>query len=256
MWILKNVLKNSFSIKLYRTAFTYTLKMDKAYLRYLNEDKFSLCFYCKHDEFRINRQFNFSRQLSEPINTFLSRVNTNVEKQVNKKRKRKKNAEELQQIEVKSFLTRNAEVVQNDIPCKDVFVHENIIELHLLNMVYSVIVNSPFVDSLSLPKSLMSGFAVYPNEFESVFTDIRLSDYSWYASQDKLNWRLIGSGFLYTPTNLEIGSYLKLVCVPKNQNHEGPVAETISNETVSAGPGVCPFEIRHKFTMNKCSKNE
>ena len=41
---------------------------------------------------------------------------------------------------------------------------------------------------------------------------------------------------------------LKLVCLPKNGSKVGEQTEVISTESVSAGPGVCPFDNRQLHT--------
>nr|CAD7442221.1 unnamed protein product [Timema bartmani] len=66
----------------------------------------------------------------------------------------------------------------------------------------------------------------------------------------------VGEGYFYTPSTSDIGHKLKLSCVPKNGDQEGPQSEVISSTSVGAGPGMCPFEKRHVFTKERLpSKN-
>nr|CAD7399154.1 unnamed protein product [Timema cristinae] len=67
---------------------------------------------------------------------------------------------------------------------------------------------------------------------------------------------IVGEGYFYTPSTSDIGHKLKLNCVPKNGDQEGPQSEVISSTSVGAGPGMCPFEKRHVFTKERLpSKN-
>ena len=44
---------------------------------------------------------------------------------------------------------------------------------------------------------------------------------------------------------------MKLEITPKESNRQGPKFEIISKNSVTAGPGKCPFEDRHAFTSEK-----
>lgn len=60
--------------------------MNEAFLRYeKGNEMFDISFRYVDETMNVDRQFNFSRQAAESVNNFLSRVDTNVCKFVNKK---------------------------------------------------------------------------------------------------------------------------------------------------------------------------
>ncbi|KAJ8940052.1 hypothetical protein NQ314_010884 [Rhamnusium bicolor] len=195
--------------------------MDKAYLRRLNNEKFQIAFKYVNEELKVDRQFNFNRQLSETVDTFLTRTE----------------------------LPRHA-------ICGDVFQPGKNVVLEILNRKYDLLINSPWVDAISLPISILATFPLYPTKFEAVFTDKDLSVFTWSKSKDQKEWTVVGNNYIFTPSNEEIGHYLKLSCTPKNSTLEGPIIETVSTCTAEASPGLCPFEIRHQFTENKTEGKE
>lgn len=64
----------------------YLLRMNEAFLRYENgSDVFDITFRYMDEATMVDRQFNFSRQITESVNKFLSRIDVNVCKIINKK---------------------------------------------------------------------------------------------------------------------------------------------------------------------------
>ncbi|CAH1175936.1 unnamed protein product [Phaedon cochleariae] len=239
----------------------YIFNMEKAYLRYLGEDsnQFEFSFKYKNEDLKIDRQFNFCRKLSENVEVFLSRVTTNVGKIVNKKSKKKMKKENNIQLDqtVTALLYLGDKELEKTKLCSDVFqIGNHNIVFKLLDRNYEVIINSPWVDSMSLPMSILANFPTYPSKFDTVFTDKELSEFTWSKSVDDTTWTHVGKGFIYIPTNEDINHYLKLSCVPKNENSEGPTAEAVSVCKVDASPGQCPFETRHNFTRERARDNE
>lgn len=241
---------------------TYLFKMDKAYLRRLNDtEQFEFAFrYIDHD-LKIDRQFNFNRRLTENIDAFLTRVTTNFEKVASKKLKKKKKKtgtpiEEEEEIKTDVRLFSDNNEVAKDSICNDVFVPGRHIILKLASTKYEIVINSPWIDSISLPTSMLATFPAYPSKFETVFTDKELSTFVWSKSKDKKIWTDISNDFICVPSNEEIEHYLKLSCTPKNCSSEGPCTETISECKVEASPGKCPFETRHEFTKERSAGNE
>ena len=110
---------------------------------------------------------------------------------------------------------------------------------------YRVVVNTAAVKAIRLPKAIMSPFIVYPNVVLE-FCAPKDCRYQWYRKQTKSKdneWDLVGEGFYYNTSSADIGSQLKVVCLPIN----GLPKEAISEEPVGANPGLCPFEERHVF---------
>lgn len=228
--------------------------MDKAYMRCPEgSDVFELSFQYFNQELNINRQFNFSRKLSESVNTFLARVNTNITKVLDKKQKKRKNADEnpTNDSSKQVQLTQNGEQVNSELLCEDLFKIGGDIRLKLMDQEYTVVINTPWVKNIVLPTSMLANFPVYPAKFETLFLDKNLSQFTWYKSLDKTNWNVAGTGFLYTPSKSDIDCFLKLDCIPRNETDVGPVTETISTGKIEADPGQCPFDIRHGFTRDK-----
>lgn len=251
-------LSNIRIIKTLQTSFlhTYTFKMDKAYLRHSN-GTFDISFHLIHSGFNVDRRFNFSRKLDEPVSSFLTRVNANVEKVVNKKKKKKKNEYSVMESEehkVTASLLQENSVINDEVLCETVFKDNNKnVYLRVLDKDYLIIINAPYINTISLPNSILANFPVYPSKFEAVFAKKSLCEFIWYVSNNKKSWNKAGEGFIYIPSNADINSHLKLTCIPKNEVSEGPIVEVIADVAVDASPGECPFEYRHMFTKNRCT---
>ncbi|KAJ3656962.1 hypothetical protein Zmor_015999 [Zophobas morio] len=234
----------------HRCLHKHICKMNQAYLRHLDDsEKFELTFQYVDPAAKIDRQFNFCRQVSESVNAFTQRVATNVEKVI--KKKTKNQPQEAVQVAV----SVNGSLVEDEtVSCRDIFTRlNNNVTLSVCNKEFKVIINSPWISGVVLPSSILAGFPVYPMKFESVYTDKGVSEFRWFKSVDKKDWTLVGEGFVYETSNSDVGNFLKLSCLPKCGDVEGPVAEAVSSVKVEAGPGFCPFETRHQFTTEKCS---
>lgn len=239
-------------------------KMQNAYVRcHEGAEDFQFSFQLRNELLGVDRQFNFSRQLSEKVSDFLSRISTNIERSVNKKKKRQKLTGEEEKQEdpnkIEASLLRGGELVPGDQLCKDILFDSGLCLL-VLGTEYSVILNAPWVSLITLPSSIMAGFPVYPLKLEVLFADKSDCTFCWYknigANTGKrlsANWVEVGSGFYYTPNTCDIGCHLKVVCAPQNGSVCGPSSEGISTNPVEAGPGACPFELRHAFTKERLS---
>lgn len=280
-------IKKSFQTVCFRYKHINNSRMDgtkTAYFHLLEgSDKFKVCFHYINDQINVSRQFNFERQLTETVENFLLRVTKNLEKivlsKLNKKRK-KGQLEEGQNdaVTVELISSENSKVSITET-CLDVFFSNKYkpgsLLLRMIGLDYTIAINYPWIDSLDLPSSIMAGFPVYPSCFEAKFTDKRLSAFTWKKSGSKFvdssltdkdvareckgmnenqKWIVVGDGFLYTPAVSDIGFKLKLECIPKNSTLTGPLVEKESLNVVEAGPGPCPFEIRHLYTQHKTCK--
>lgn len=236
--------------------------MNRAYLRHkpsTEGDKFDISFQLVDPEFKVDRNFNFTRSLDENVSTFLSRITTNVEKAYAKKNKRKKkspDAVEDQTPAVSVSLYCNLIKINEEVPCNQVFKEKNSVTLKLFDKEYEVVINAPFIESITLPSSILPNFPVYPLKFEALYYDEKYSVFAWYKSHDKKEWEQIGTEYICTPGDDAIGCYLKMVCIPRNEHHEGPKIEVISDGVVSPTPGVFPFERRHEFTKSRSKTKE
>ncbi|KAF5270458.1 hypothetical protein FQA39_LY08336 [Lamprigera yunnana] len=254
-----HLFQNNSKIGHFNLLHKYVFKMDKAYLRKIKDtDQFEISFHYSDSTTSINRQFNFCRNLNETIAAFLNRITINVEKVLNKKKAKKKSNTDLQNIVVNVQLLENTELVNGERTCKELFVENvaNELILSVLNKEYAIVINSPWINTLQLPKSIMANFPVYPSKFEADLIDKNLSEFMWFKSNNKNDWILVGSKFIYIPNNSDVQDYLKITCLPRNENAVGPIVEVISDIPVEASPGYCPFETRHKFTVQKTTANE
>ncbi|XP_049832497.1 2',5'-phosphodiesterase 12 [Schistocerca gregaria] len=232
-------------------------KMPAAYFRHEEgADQFHVTFHFENADLGVNRQFNFSRQVSESVKDLTNRVSANVEKALQKKAKKKKKETEDTSSNVRVEILKNSALVPPDTRCADLLKCSKNLTLHVAGVDYAVIMNAPSVDIVKLPASIMAGFPVYPAKFKMLFAREESSKFTWYrcATSTCSECVQVGSGYYYTPTVKDIGSFLKFSCVPSNGDVEGPVAEEMSKNVVEAGPGRCPFENRHVFTSTRLEK--
>ena len=98
----------------------------------------------------------------------------------------------------------------------------------------------------------MSSFRVYPlvslefcsvNECKYLWFRQQLSDENDSKTNESKEWIPISKGFYYETKSADIGSKLKVICLPNN----GIQSEAISENPIEANPGLCPFEERHLF---------
>ncbi|XP_032687861.1 2',5'-phosphodiesterase 12-like [Odontomachus brunneus] len=257
-------------ISFFRSAHTqpkYKLKMNEAFLRYeKGNDMFDISFRYMDKTVKVDRQFNFSRQATESVNNFLTRINTNVCKFINEKvkRKKKKNAAcEISMLSLdnvnsgKIMLLKDDVQVDGNISCESLLQDSAELKLIILENTYIVKRNVPHISSIALPTSMLVGFPIYPTKFESLYTDKRRSIFNWYRNNAVNNnpnlWIQVSEEYLYIPSVSDIGCNLKISCIPRNESDSGCIVEVQSKNTVEAGPGPCPFEIRHEFTKHKLS---
>ncbi|KAK9879423.1 hypothetical protein WA026_006490 [Henosepilachna vigintioctopunctata] len=237
-----------------RLLHKYIFKMDKAYFRRIEEtEQFHFTFRYTNKDLKVDRQFNFTRQISEPVSVFLGRLNTNIEKIVIRKNKKKSSENIPTELNIK--LRINGEDVLENKLCDEVFIEGNRINLSLPGQMFDVVINSPWIETLALPSSILATYPVYPSKFEAFHTNFSQSKFIWYTSKEKKDWMEVSKNHIFEPQNNLVESYLKLICTPINNDVEGPSVEVESNDKIQAGPGVCPFEMRHQFTRYRSWKN-
>lgn len=134
--------------------------------------------------------------------------------------------------------------------------------LNLHETSYKVKFNWPWINTVTVPTSLLAGFYAYPPKLEMDFADRHASDFIWFRGklpankrEDQIEWEEAGRGFSYLVQHEDIGYRLKILATPKSADgsKEGPAVEAIGKNEVQAGPGICPFESRHLFTMDRLS---
>ncbi|XP_059048899.1 2',5'-phosphodiesterase 12 [Achroia grisella] len=237
---------------------TKAMNLNKCYFRYVeSDDKIDISFLLKVKE--TVRQFNFSRKPTENIESLLTRMGNNIQKFVTKGNKKASN--ELKVVTVQIYDDKN-NAISEQATCKDLFLLQSPVKLHIYDHIYEVVFNVPWVVSINLPQCILSGFPVHAENFVVQYADNRYNLYTWYkgisindkgneVSEAHIKWEKLGNEYIYIPTTKDIGMKLKLECTPGNDKTSGPTVGVISKNVVEAGPGTCPFEIRHMFTTTK-----
>lgn len=198
-----------------------SMNTDKFYFRYVQqEEKVDISFLFKIKE--SVRQFNLSRKPTETIQVLFTRIEANIKKVVNKVNKKSKNAE-VDDIEIKLY--NLDDLVPAECTCLELFSLQGPVKLKIYETVYEAVFNAPWVLSISLPHSILAGFPVYPEHFQTQYADKTKSTYNWYCgsaindkknsvSEEHIKWKLMGNDFTYTPNTAEVGLKLKLECIP------------------------------------------
>ncbi|XP_063706039.1 2',5'-phosphodiesterase 12 [Culicoides brevitarsis] len=262
---------NFISRRFSKAAHKLLFDMEKAYFKKAPDNRCNITFRYTNDVHKIDRVFNFSRDINEKVVVALDRIKVNVEKELNKKLNKQKNKkkakpEELKElpppIDVEVTLLRNQEALK-DVAFSELLSFEDInseslYSLKILENNYNVVFNCPWVTEVKMPTSILANYFVYPSRLLLEYADTDKSEIIWYKGlpkddEEKIEWQQIGTGFTYLATSADIGYKLKVVVVPKNAEREGPAAEAISKCEVQADPGSCPFDTRHLFTQDRCS---
>lgn len=201
---------------------TRTMNTNKCFIRYVEEEnRIDISFFLNIK--KTSRQFNFSRNPSENLQTLFARMATNIQKVMNKSNK-KKCVNNHSEIEIKMYDIRN-ESIPNTYTCKELFNIPGPIKIIINEDIYEAVFNAPWVTNVNLPHSILAGFPAYPEYFKSMFTDNKKSTFKWYKGSiinDKggvtsdlhVKWQLVAENFTYTPDILDIGMKLKLECIP------------------------------------------
>lgn len=258
-------------------AVLHRYRMNVAYFRHLpNVDQCEITFHLASDKYRIDKVFNFCRSITENIDASLERMRTNIEKEVKKKvnkKKKSKSAPSVPQVDVEQVHEQELPAVEvrlyddlkkqeiRDIAFSELLIKlkdEEQILLKILDDDFRIDFNSPSVQTITLPHSILAGFYVYPSKLEMVFADKEQSEFEWFRGTmpksknvKQIEWKSVGKGYSYLAKSDDVGHHLKVVCVPKNSQRTGAQSEIISTTEVEAGPGQCPFEVRHLFTQSK-----
>lgn len=199
------------------------MNMNKCYFRYVQQkEKVDISFLL--DIKGTVKQFNLSRNPSETLRLLLNRIKTNVIKVVNIPKKKSQTTDCNNDIEVQ-FYDNNTKVINENITCKELFSNKDGVKLKIFESEFDVIFNSPWVLTINLPESILAGFPVYPEKFETMYTKQEKCDFTWYKglsinSEGKeinklhIKWNLASKQRIYTPSTEDIGMKLKLECTP------------------------------------------
>lgn len=218
------------------------------------------------------REYNADRQKSELTGNTLTRISANINKQINKKakkRKRQDGAEELEEVTVKLFESDENTPVSEDIPLVEALKHERVVMIE--SQKYIIDLNPPLCQKVTIPQTAMVGFPIFP-QLQVEFCNLGDSEYLWEKvkyEDEKCDIKSqkpppakeaerseVGTSLMYTPSNSDIGYRLSLTCTPKNGQRSGKSVTVESKFEVTAGPGFCPFENRHLYTQKETGTGE
>lgn len=238
------------------------LNMNEAILFHEEGSKnFKMSLRYINPELNFDRQFNFHRQVDEPINNFAQRIDKSINVHLKEKVYRRLKKQNKCVIPIESLerdngnnvkFLRNDSVLNGDLTCQTILNNSSDIKLVIYDEEYILKQNVPSIIRIELPSSILIDFPVYPSKFEGTNIDKSKSIFNWYKNE-RNKWIPVGEGFLYVPSSSDLGCRLKLSCIPKNNIESGPLTEIVSNNTVQVGPGLCLFNIRHAFTKDKLS---
>uniref|UniRef100_A0A182N0M5 2',5'-phosphodiesterase 12 n=1 Tax=Anopheles dirus TaxID=7168 RepID=A0A182N0M5_9DIPT len=259
--------------------------MRTAYFKQLpGEEQCQISFHLLLEPLKIDKVFNFNRSLTEPLDSSLERIRANVEKELQKRNKRKKvkkaaqsteaavedaptttnQPEPVVEVAVSLGTVGSAEKLPNMTIAELLARFDGVgpadLRLTVLGTDFAVAYNSPEVYAVKLPASILADFYVSPARLELHFATRECSEYGWYRGRmpasgnaQQIAWERVGNGELaYLVQTGDVGHHLKFRCTPKDANgRAGPATEIVGPQPVQAGPGQCPFEVRHLFTQHK-----
>ncbi|XP_053385923.1 2',5'-phosphodiesterase 12-like isoform X1 [Mercenaria mercenaria] len=218
-----------------------------------------------------SRIYNACRPKKENVENSLTRLAQNINKRVNKKKKKTDN--EVNQVVLELFQNDGVTKIADTVTAQCGFSQGNVI--HIADTKYTVDVNPPSCLGIFIPQSIMVGFPLFP-QVDIEFCSLEDSSFLWekvkYAEREGnsaqecnsrkrdpamvIERREICQNLLYTPTNDDIGYCLSVTCIPRSGERSGKSVTVESRYEVTAGPGLCPFETRHLYTQKTTQPEE
>ncbi|XP_033238534.1 glucose-repressible alcohol dehydrogenase transcriptional effector isoform X2 [Drosophila pseudoobscura] len=231
-----------FTLNIITNSRRITMDINKVYIRYVEvTDEINIVFRYVNQELNVDRDFSFCRKKGEPVFKLLVRIRSNVEKELekslNKSSKRGSTAEQnsraLPEVKIEMYRDRCdssfhqitlAELLQDNFTG---------VKLRVIDQIFDIVLNQPWVDLLKLPKCILAGCLIYPSKLHIQFA-VREHCYGmWFKSTQRdaktANWEKCGEGLTYQIAKKDVGYYIKFAVIPRNkQGISGPMAEEIS----------------------------
>jgi len=240
----------------------------KAYVRVLkDEQRIEIKFKYADAELGLNRWFSFNRALDDSLQQVKERIVANIDKACVKHRKKNQKKQgstgTLEEFKLEVNLTQKSQLLDASLSCRKLLELDDV-AIGVKDQIFHLDIDPPAIKTLKLPSSIMSGFPIYPSKLEVENCSRMDCKLIWSTSPKNLKtapdadsdvWVPVGTGFTFTPTNVEIGSWLKVDCIPQNGDRLGLPETIVSSRVLEAGPGFCPFEVRHQFTVEPVDKN-
>lgn len=269
LWVVQPVKFKLFFGRFYTVYFEtsrimYEPKPRTVYFRIEESSEIcSLNVLVEDNSFKLKRHFTVVRPASSPISQLLGRLDLKIASKLTKKMAKLKDSEVLTP-EVKSMLMCENESLSESLPCRDLVKLKGKLELIIMNSAYEVMCNVPWVTKLNLPKSILSNTTIGPLNLGLLFSDREKASFKWFRStQDNprkvLNskdWISVGEGCFYNVKEDDVGHYLKLMCVPRNDEKTGPEFSEISCEPVVKHDFKFYYLKTHSLTNESLGGNE
>lgn len=188
-----------------------------------------------------SKRINLCRSPDDSIKTLVDRISIKISKTRSKKI--------MTDVKIENIFMQVDEVtVPDSTTCSEVFEkNRSNITIQIMNDVYRVLVNAPIINDLKLSVPPYKGFMLYPFAFDKGYNvSVLDSKFLWYRVDSK-NVTEVGNQMIYTPTENDVNSCLKLVCSPCNEKgYSGPTAEICSAKVLDNTIEIYPFEKRIK----------
>lgn len=240
-------------------------ELPAVFVRHLeNEETMKINFSYSYSGYPV-QNYTFMRSKNELLEAAIARMKCKIQSTIIRKASKKNKKIALEEDKVlPSFsiaLIKNG--VQVDENTKNEEAWQSDVKFIINDECFQIVVNPPSVAHISLPKCIMSGFPVYP-KVTLEFSSIENSIFKWYRKVEKSDvdisihskdikdkndvWKFISEGYLYVTGESDVGTKLRVSCLPLLQDKEGLEGAAISVNNVISGPKRCPFEDRHRFT--------
>ena len=237
-----------------------------------DETRFTFSFHVSLPDFKIDRQFNLNRELSEGTEGFLERINNNLNKS---KKKKSQNFAEV--IKAEFSLNSSQPVSAESYKTVNDFIFLPNLHLNICDLKYVVIVNPPLVSELKISNTILTDLMIYPIALALDFSDEAKTKIEWFVSQTipddlvpnpgkktKLNyenldltWSKLGEGFFCTPSASHINRLVKCVVTPHDsQGVPGLEVSKVIDLPVTSGPGHTPAKARQVWTASVLPQEE
>lgn len=188
--------------------------MNVAYFRWKPSDpQVHINFRYVNADQQLDRVFNLSRTIEEPVAACMQRIQSNLRKELDKKlRRTKKPKRPQQQSSDEAVAVASDEPAAADVKLVwvsegggellpsatmlDVFgQHEagisTAVQMVIFDQRFEVAYNLPWVHGIALPTSILAGYFVYPTRLELDGCDVHGADFEWFvvsSDGDELSW--------------------------------------------------------------------
>ena len=260
--------RTSFSLFSKRFQSTF-IKMEKdsqlvVVKHFKEETRFTFSFHVALPDFKIDRQFNLNRELSEETGGFLERINNNLNKS------KKKNSKCFTQVITAEFSSNSSLPItaESHRTVQDFIFLPNL-QLKISDLHYKVIVNPPLVSELKISSTILTDLMVYPYLLTLDFSDESKTKIEWFVSQNipddlvptpgkktklsyeslDLTWSKLGEGYFSVPSASHTNSLVKCLVTPHDsEGRPGLEVSTVLQLPVTSGPGLTPATARQAWT--------